>query len=159
MKDITEDGLKIIYNRSISYAIAKYGVEPHYLKLWEGDITAVWDHSRNGDYDIEEHTIYASNLTEDLDSVSKQRKVEIEEQIIKDEAHRKEMEKRKSESARLIRRFGSAIDQWEYWPDGMMSEKKQMQKRKSCKVYFKKTVKIIPQKFGGMMFEVYLCQT
>lgn len=113
--EITTELLKTIYDRAISYAIAKYGNEPDRIEINEdGSIEARWwAHDRYNEDDVE--TFSAENLTQDLDEVAKERadkweqeriarinrqKIEDEQRAIRDKAQRK------SQYLQLKKEFG-----------------------------------------------------
>lgn len=99
--EITTELIETTYKRANQYAITKYGSEPAYIRIEEDGFRAVWyGHYRDDDDDEEFFTVDC--LTEDLDKVAAQRKIDLEEESKrykkKQEQDRIEREKREKEN-------------------------------------------------------------
>lgn len=91
--NITEDIIQAIYTRANEYAVIKFGGEPDRIELYEdGTINARYFSYHCGQQDEESYTITAEMLTEDLEVVAAQRKLELENKRIEQLKQQKERE-------------------------------------------------------------------
>jgi len=114
--NITSEIISTIYERAFQYYLALKGYEPDSIRVEsDGTITCVYTTYCCGESDSDYDTIYAHNLTEDLDEVVNKRKIAEEikrqEDLVrrqKEEIERQEREKRnrKEQYERLKKEFG-----------------------------------------------------
>ncbi len=91
--EYTQENIKQLYDRVISYCIASFGSEPEHIQL-EADGT-IFCYDLDYDRDrCNEKYVNASYLTQDLDVLTEQR---LEREKIKAESDRLEREKRKAD--------------------------------------------------------------
>ncbi len=103
--EITQELLETIFNRAVQYHIAKYGNEPDKIQIEDdGTISGITEYYYCGSHETDSENFSASNLTEDLDEIARQRKVETDALIERQKKEALEREKRFKEEALEKRR-------------------------------------------------------
>lgn len=86
--ELTQDDLKVLYDRVIQYSIARWANEPDYIIIdYDGQLKLRFDSYHDNDY--ETRYIDMENLTDDLDALVAERKEK--EQIEREQKEKEQL--------------------------------------------------------------------